>query len=254
MSEHDLQTGEFVVEHDGRSVELSQVLLYVIELNNEMAAATGIDLMSAAGLASDSADAASLVRHLGLTGRAYIKEVGGKAYLILKGYPGQRPVLTGTRYLASNPKVVNMVISPAQVAKGASRMTGIAVVAYASLRVVEFVLSDSDSRFAELVGSLATDITKFGMAAGAGYLAALAVGTVTTLAAGPLIAAILVGAAASILLDRADRRFGITESLVQSLDTLIKETPNPARVIAREVNRWERWYINRAINSMMRRR
>ncbi|MEX1364688.1 MAG: hypothetical protein AB1Z98_16290 [Nannocystaceae bacterium] len=254
MSDYDLQTGEFVVDNDGRSVELSQVLLYVIELNDEMARVSGIDLMSATGLALDSATAVSMVRHLGLTGRAYIKEVGGKAYLILKGYPGQRPVLTGTRYLASNPKVVNMVISPAAVGRGAARMTSIAVVAYASLRVVEFVLSDSDARFAELVGPLYTDIVKFGMAAGAGYLAALAVGTVTTIAAGPLIAAILVGAGASILLDRVDRNLGITESLVRSIDSLIKDTPNPARIIARETHRWERWMINRAINSMMRRR
>ena len=49
-----------------------------------MARATGIDLMSAAGLASDSATVGSMVRHLGLTGRAYIKEVGGKAHLILE--------------------------------------------------------------------------------------------------------------------------------------------------------------------------
>lgn len=254
MGDNDFQTGEFTVEANGRTVELSQILLYVIEVNDELASATGIDLMSAAAMASDVGTAASMVRNLGLTGQAYIKHVDGKAYLILKGYPGQRPVLQGTRYLASNPKVVNMVVSPSQVARGAARMTGIAIVAYASLRVVEYILGEGDAQLANLIGGLSTDIVKFSIAAGAGYLAAAAVGTVTTLAAGPLVAAILVGAAASILLDRADRHFGITESLVRALDEMIENRPRPLERLAREVHLWERWMINRAINSAMQRR
>lgn len=251
MGDNDFQTGEFTVQTNGRTVELSQILLYVIDINNDLASATGIDLMSGAAIASDASTAASMVRHLGLTGQAYIKQVDGKAYLILKGYPGQRPVLQGTRYLTTNPKVVNMVVSPSQVARGAARMTGIAIVAYASLRVVEYILSEDDAQLATLIGGLSTDIVKFSIAAGVGYLAAAAVGTVTTLAAGPLIAAILVGAAASILLDRADRYFGITESLVNAIDEMIENRPRPLERLAREIHLWERWMINRAINSTM---
>lgn len=253
MSDYDFQTGEFTIEADGHSVELSQILLYIIEINEDLASATGIDLMSGAAIVSDTATVAAMVRHLGLTGHAYIKEVGGKAYLILKGYPGQRAVLQGTRYLTTNPQVVNMVVSPSQVASGAARMIGIAVIAYASLRVVEYILSDDDAQLAGLIGSLTTDLAKFSIAAGAGYLAAAAVGTVTTLAAGPLIAAIFVGMAASILLDRVDRHFGITESLVRAIEELIENRPRPIETITREVSRWERWMIDSALESAMRR-
>jgi hypothetical protein len=96
-----------------------------------------------------------------------------------------------------------------------------------------------------------TDIVKFGIAAGAGWLAAATLGTVATLAAGPLVVAILVGAAASILLDRADRHFEITASLVQAIDEMIENRPRPLEWLAREIDLWERWMINRAINSSM---
>jgi len=248
----DFETGDITVQTEGGSVDVSQALLFIIEVNDQLSSATGVDLMSAAALASDSVAASRMVTELGLSGRAYIKTVGEKSYLILKGAPGLRPTLNGTRYLTTNPKVVNMVISPSQLASGAAKMTGIAVIAYASLRVVEHILSDGDARLTGLLGTLSTDLVKFGMAAGAGWLAGAAVGAVTTLAAGPLIAAIVVGAVAGILLDRADRHFGITEGLVSALEEMIDNRPRPIEAIAREVTRWERGIINQAINRAMR--
>ena len=67
----------------------------------------------AAGLGLQLADiriANQLIEELGLTGKAVIKEIQGKSYVVLKGYPGLREKLTGTRYLASNPKVVDLAI------------------------------------------------------------------------------------------------------------------------------------------------
>ncbi|MCA9652119.1 MAG: hypothetical protein KC501_19545 [Myxococcales bacterium] len=246
------------VQTDGGSVDVSQTLLMIIEINNDLAAATGVDLVSAYGAISDSATAAKMVSELGLSGRAYIKTVGEKSYLILKGAPGLRPNLTGTRYLTTNPKVVNMVISPSQVARGAAKMVGIAVIAYASLRVVEYILSDGDARLTTLIGTLSTDIIKFGMSAGAGWLASVAVGAVTTLAAGPLVAAILVGVLAGVALDRLDRSFGITDSLVAALESvvdglseMIENRPRPIERLAREVSIWERGIIDSAIRRAM---
>lgn len=49
-------------------------------------------------------------------------------------------------------------------------------------------------------------------------MAAMAVGAVTTIAAGPLIAAIFVGIAVGMALESLDQRYGITEKLVNAID------------------------------------
>ncbi len=243
-----------VVATDKRSVTVDEVLMYVAEINEELAKAIGLDLMSTSAAAIDSAAAVAIVRRMGLSGRAYIKHVNGKAYVILKGHPGQRAVLTGTRYLRSNPKVAKLVLSSKDLAKGAAKMTGIAVVAFAALRVVEHVLSDGDPRLTNLFGTIATDVAKFALAAGAGYLAGAAVGALTTLAAGPIIAAVIVGVGASILLDRVDRKFGVTESLVRAIEDTVDRFENPFRKLARYINAWEEHFVQQAINQAMRNR
>ena len=213
-------TGPVEVHHvtiEDREVAVSQLMLMVIELSDAMAEATGVDLVSAAAAGIDADGARRIVGELGLTGRAYVKTVEGRSYLILRGRPGLRPTLTGTRYLTTNPKVVNMVVTPANVAATAARATGIAVIAYAGLRIVEFILHDEDGRLARLLGTLATDIVRFAIAAGAGFLTAVVVGTFTTVVAAPLVAAIAVSLLASMALDRLDRRLGITETLVGAI-------------------------------------
>jgi hypothetical protein len=246
-----LATGRCTVTTDSRKITIEETLLYVAEINDELAQATGVDLVSAATAGIDSAGAVSIVRRLGLTGRAYIKHVNGKDYIIIKGYPGQRATLQGTRYLASNPKVAKLVLSGKDLAKGAAKMTGIAIVAFTALRVVEHVFADNDPRLTQLIGTVASDVTKFAIAAGAGYLAGLAVGTLTTIAAGPVIAAIAVGIGMSILLDRVDRKFGLTETLVRAIEDTVDSFENPLRKLARQINAWERHLVNQALRNAL---
>ena len=237
---------------DSRTVTVDEAVMYVIEVNNDMAKEFGVDMTSAAAAAVDSKDALHIVKKLGLTGRAYIKTTKGKDYLILKGAPGQRVGLTGTRYLASNPKVAKLVISPKTLGAGAARMTGLAVVAYAGLRIAEHILSEDDPRLTQLFGNIAADVIKFGISAGAGFLAGVAVGTLTTVVAGPAIAAIVVGIGVGILLDRADRKFGLTESLVRAIEDGVDAAQSPFRKLARYINAWERHLVNQAVNNAMR--
>ena len=230
-----------------REISVEHATLAIIELNDELAEATGVDLVSIAAAAIDADGVRRIVRELGLTGRAYVKIVENRSYLVLRGYPGLRPTLTGTRYLATNPKVAHMVISPTNLAQAAARATGIAIIAYAALRIVEFVLRDDDGRLAHLLGTLATDIVRFAIAAGFGFLAAALVGTVTTVVAAPLIAGIMVSVAVGMALDRLDRRFGITESLVEAIQTRLDQMQSPFGYLAREIHRWERYMIDRAV-------
>jgi hypothetical protein len=246
---NDFRTHNFRIQTGRRTIDVSQALLYVIEVNNEMARATGVDLVSASTASVDAAGAVRIARELGLTGRAYVKTVGTKSYLILKGVPGQRAVLRGTRYLTTNPQVAHITISPKALASGAARMTGVAVIAYAGLRVVEAILSDKDERMISILGTIASDVAKFAIASGAGFLAAAAVGAITTIAAGPLIAAVFVGLATGVALDRIDREFGLTDKIVLALEKAADRVRSPFDEFVMAVVQWERSLIDQAIRN-----
>ena len=248
MPKNDFSAATCVYKTEARTFELDQMLLYVIEVNNEMALVSGIDLTSAVAAGIDSAEAVRVTRTIGMTGRGYLKTTNGKLYLILKGNPGARPVLNGTRYLAANPLVAKLVVSARTLGKSAARATGLAVVAYAGLRVAEHLLSQNDPSLTRLLGNIGADVLKFGIGAGAGYLAGLAVGALTTVIAGPLIAAVIVGVGVSILLDRADRKYSLTETMIRAIEDVVDSYENPIRTLARWVNDWERHLIQQAIN------
>ena len=252
MSTAELATDEFKVVTDDREISISQALLYVVELNDEMARASGVDLTSLGTATDDSIAVARIVRELGLSGRAYISVRNGTRYLVLKGNPGARPVLNGTRYLAGNPKVARIIVGARQMAKGAARATGIAVVAYASLRIVEHILAEDQRNLSQLIGSLVTDVAKFAAASAAGWLAGAAVASVTTVVAGPLIAAIVVGVGVGILLDKVDRKYDLTGLMVRTIENTVDSFQNPFRILARYIQQWEDHLIRQAINNTMR--
>lgn len=90
------------------------------------------------------------------------------------------------------------------------------------LTVLEVCLKDQFSMW-RLLGSVASDIGKVMISLGAASLAAMAVGAVSTLAAGPLIVAIFIGVAAGIAIESMDKRFGITERLIEAIEAIENE-------------------------------
>lgn len=238
-------TDNRLIQTEGGDLQVSQVLLNVVEINDELAKATGIDLPSAVGTMVDSREAVQVARKVGLTGSGYLKQHAGKNYLILKGPPGLRSSLAGTRYLASNPKVANIALAAKSsaaktgmaVAKAGLKTMGVvAIVAYTSMRVVQAILSEEDIRLTQLLGTITSDVTKFMLAAAAGTLAKLAVGSITTVFAGPLVAAIFVAVATSIVLDRLDREFQLTDKLVRTLDAALSGAKSGTQTIVRGIN------------------
>lgn len=166
---------------------------------------------------ADSLVAMKILKDLGISGKAVMKNVSGKSYVILKGLPGKRNILTGTRYLATNPKIIKMAIGTKAVNRSILKGSMITLVITIPLTIVDACLKDQVS-IGTLLGSVASDITKVLIASGAASLAAMAVGAITTLAAGPLIAAIFVGVAAGMALESLDQRYGITDKLVAAID------------------------------------
>jgi hypothetical protein len=143
----------------------------------------------------------------GFTTQAYIKTYGGKPHIILKGYPGLRKILTGTRYGIKHPKVITMGLGRAG-AINAARSGGIlSVVLMSTYRVIDYFLTDQ-ATLSRLIGSLATDVVKIGIALG------------VTVAIGPILAVVVVGIVSSHELGEIDTRYGITDRVIQALDEL----------------------------------
>lgn len=169
--------------------------------------------------ADDAVTMAKLIGDLGGVGtRAYIKSYGGKPHIILKGHAGLRTVLTGTKYGIKNPKVISMGLGKSG-AVAAARQGGIfTVVLLSAYRVADYFLTDQ-ATLSQLIGTLATDVVKVGIATGAAILVASSA-VVATFAVGPIIAVVVVGVTVSALLEIADNRLGITNRIIAGLDEM----------------------------------
>ena len=160
-----------------------------------------------------------LIADLGGVGaRAYVKSYGGKPHIILKGNAGLRTVLTGTKYGIKNPKVISMGLGKAGAATAARQGGILTVVLLSTYRVADYFLTDQ-STLSQLIGTLATDVVKVGIATGAAILIASST-VVATFAVGPIVAVVLVGVGVSMLLEYADNSLGITSRVIAGLDEL----------------------------------
>jgi hypothetical protein len=143
--------------------------------------------------ADDAWTMTKLVGDLGGIGaKAYIKTYGGKPHIIIKGHAGLRTVLTGTKYGIKNPKVVTMGLGRAGAVSSAKIGGIVSVVLLSTYRVADYFLTDQ-ATLSQLVGSLATDVVKVGIATGASIIAATAIAGLTTVAIGPILAVVVVG-------------------------------------------------------------
>lgn len=175
------------------------------------------------GSAGDVAKLSKLVGDLGSFGaRVYVKTYGGNPHIILKGRPGLRKVLTGTKYGIKNPKVVKMGLGKTGAIKAAKGGGVLTVVLLSVYRLVDYFLTD-DATLSRLIGTLATDVVKVGIATGASIAGAAALG-MATFAVGPIVAVIVIGLGVTMLLDSADQHYGITEKVVAGVDELGEST------------------------------
>lgn len=174
--------------------------------------------------ADDAVILAKLVGDLGSFGaKAYIKTYGGKSHIILKGHSGLRNILTGTKYGIKNPKIVTMGLGKAGAVNAAKTGGVLTVILLSAYRVVDYVLTD-EATLTQLVGTLATDFVKIGIATGASIAAATFVAGVTTIAIGPIVAVIIVGVVGAYILDSIDKHYGITDRVIAGLDEIGEDT------------------------------
>ncbi len=199
--------------------------------------------------ADDAFKMAKLVGDLGGIGaKAYIKNYSGKPHIILKGHAGLRRTLTGTRYGIKNPKVISMGLGKAGAISAVKQGGIITIVLLTAYRVVDYFLTDQ-ATLSKLVGTLATDIVKVGIATSASIGAAIMAGGMTTIAIGPILAVLLIGIGVSMLLDYTDNQLGITNRVIAGLDELDENTEKFITQKKRQVLNATGKVIDRAIDS-----
>ncbi|MDH5409595.1 MAG: hypothetical protein OEZ33_08995 [Gammaproteobacteria bacterium] len=203
-------------------------------------------LKIAANLASpikDSATATKLIMEFGIKpDKVLIKQYGGKQYIVFKGYPSVRKILTGSRYLPSDPKVVRMAVGPKGVKNAIKSGFVLTVVLCVGIEIFDYFIRDT-STLAQLLGNITSDIISIGVASIAATVAGLAVGASAVLgsvAAAPIIAAIAVGLLVTGTLMVIDNKFGATKALIGAYEKLgikLKE-------IESEANWWFNFFEN----------
>jgi hypothetical protein len=186
-------------------------LVDFINTNEEIKTTFNTDLITLTQLVQSGNKLANQIKLLGVMGRAYIKQASdGKKYIIFKGISGDRPNLTGTRYLSENPKVASFVVGTQEILEDSAKATRISVVAFIGIDILKECLSDKFS-LARLGVNIASDIVQalltvgIGVAAGA-LLVAVGAPTVLTFAIITVI-----GFGAGIALSTIDEKYKLTE-------------------------------------------
>lgn len=175
--------------------------------------ASGQDVVTLTRLVADLGAAAA---------RVEVRHYGGRPHIILKGYAGRRDILTGVRYSATHPKVISMGLGRVA-AEHAARQGGIlTIILLTAYRVVDHFLTDT-STLTQLIGTLASDVVKVGLAVGSALGMSALTGSLTiigTYAIGPLVVVILAGVVTTLVLDSMDRHWGLTDRLIKTVAEL----------------------------------
>ncbi|WP_417354733.1 hypothetical protein [Gallaecimonas pentaromativorans] len=170
-----------------------------------------IDVKTAYALAMD------MKRSGKVLGRIYVESRGGKDYIIFKGHPALRKILTGTRYLATNTKILQMGIGNKALRAGAKDGVLLTVFFSITMNTIDWMFKD-EFRWTNWIATISTDLVKAAIASLAGCLAGVAIGLMTTIAIIPLAISILVAIAIGFTLNAIDNHFGITRSLIDKLN------------------------------------
>lgn len=241
-----------------RELEENQQDIYILtpeeyeDLNRELK--TPLDrLKTALGYVAPIADtgtAIKQIRELGFWGKVHEKTVAGRRYLIFKGNAKLRTVLRGTRYLANNPKVVALAIGRTGIGNSILSGAKLTFLLTAPISVIQALMADEPT-LSSVVGSVAADLIKIGIASAIAGLVATGLAAFTCVAVGPLIAAIVIGVGASIYLESLDSEHQLTQRLIKFIDDLgTKIIDNTFGRAARKMVEIERILIWQAKNGL----
>ncbi len=185
-----------------------------------------------------------VMKELGLKGKVYYKTVGEKTYVILKGFPGKRHFLKGTKYLNTNPQIVQFGLAKVSVKSLFTSGFKASIWVYGAIKTLEateMVLQEGELK-TSFFSQIGTDIPKIAITSA---VSAAAAGTVA--AAGIPVAigvgiVLVVGFAAGIALEYLDQKSDFTEKFNEAADKMwksLKEYMNSSAKNQQKLRDWD---------------
>ncbi|CNK24806.1 PAAR domain-containing protein [Yersinia mollaretii] len=157
----------------------------------------------------------------GVKATMYINKKGTEL-IKLTGYPGIRKVLNAPVFAAKNIKVVDLGIGKYGLTNSIVEGARLTFYVAAAFRTLDFILNDETS-LTEFIGSLATDVAKIGLSSiiswGVGAVTMAFTASVTM----PIVLSVLAGFGAIYVLGELDKKFGITDKVVELLESAQQE-------------------------------
>ncbi|WP_052750334.1 hypothetical protein [Arsukibacterium sp. MJ3] len=175
--------------------------------------------------------AGEMKRSGNILGRYYIDTRGGKQYITFKGRAGLRQVLTGTRYLAKNTKVMKIGVGGQALRASAKGGFVVSIIFSVTLNSVDWIFKE-EFRWTNWIANVSTDVIKAVIAGAAGYAAGMYFAggaAAATIAILPLSAAIVVGILVVGGLYVLDNHLGITKAIVDYLEHAEQNVKNDIR-------------------------
>lgn len=115
--------------------------------------------------ANDAIVVTKTLNALGIAGiTTYVKTTAAGTYIIIKGYAAHRSAaLSGTRYLASNPKMVQLGLGMKGMGGAVKGGFILSVVVATGIEIADFIFNDEKTMY-DLVGGIGVEAAKAGLA------------------------------------------------------------------------------------------
>lgn len=181
-----------------------------------------LDVAGVIPLLRDARSGAELLRELGLNGSYYTKRIDGRTYVILRGYAGLRKVLSASRYLTTNPKVIAYGMTRVAAAAGGALNVIITIVVLVPTEIIRHLMGEQT--LSEVFGTVLTGTMVAALASAASF-GVLAVGTMMAVSAPAWLIVggmIIVGLPASKLLGDLAKALNVSGFIAMTLDEVMQ--------------------------------
>ncbi|MGL4967053.1 MAG: hypothetical protein ACRC67_37885 [Inquilinus sp.] len=220
-------------EEEAVVISVEDLARTLIDTNKFLKTSTldALDLSGLIPLLRDVNSGMELLRELGLNGRYYTKEINGRTYVILRGYAGLRKVLSASRYLPTNPKVIAYGLTRAAAGMDAGVNVVITIVVLVPLEIIRYLMGEQT--LSEVLGNVLTGsmIAALSSAAAFGVASIPALGAAPAVAvvAGTIVVGLLIGWGLNRLADALNVSGLISMALDRAAQRLAEEGARKAR-------------------------
>jgi len=199
----------------------------------EITQSTGGEILVNYGVnGKDVVTTSMIISKLGSFGIKATKYVNHKGTELIKlsGYAGVRKILNAPVFGAMNPKILDVGIGKYGLKNSIIQGARTTFYVAAAYRTVDFILNDETS-LAKFIGSLATDVVKIGLSSVITWGAAAGIAAFTPFVVGPLAVVVFVGLGSAIALNFIDTKYGLTDKVVQYIESAQQEIIGKTREV-----------------------